>query len=233
MPNLRLGTSDLEEVDFSLLLIMNEVFTIQEMPQVLKPEVRDRIVAAAEVVFAADGFAKATMAGIAKHAGLSTGNVYRYFGGKRDLFEHLLDATFVERFEQLLEARVGALAGVDLRDLPDGAIAADDAMLRFWIDHRLRVVVLLDRAEGSRYASFGDRFVSRLVELASRQLGREADEVVELTLDNVFQTSRRAVVTILERYEDEESIRNAFAAFRSFQLAGLDGFKQWVMSHER
>ena len=73
MPNLRLGTSDLEEVDFSLLLIMNEVFTIQEMPQVLKPEVRDRIVAAAEVVFAADGFAKATMAGIAKHAGLSTG----------------------------------------------------------------------------------------------------------------------------------------------------------------
>lgn len=198
------------------------------MPQVLKPEVRDRILAAAEVVFAADGYAKATMAGIAKQAGLSTGNLYRYFAGKEALFEHLLDEAFVARFERLLDARVGALAGVDLRALPESALAADDAMLQFWIAHRLRVVVLLDRAEGSRYADFGDRFVARLVALAGEQLGCAGDELALFTLRNVFQTSRRAVVTILERYEDEAAIRDAFAAFRSFQLAGLDGFRKWV-----
>ena len=68
------------------------------VPQILKPEVRDRIVAAAEVVFAADGYDKATMAAIAREARVSTGNVYRYFGGKQALFEHLLDGSFIERF---------------------------------------------------------------------------------------------------------------------------------------
>ena len=203
------------------------------MPQILKPEVRDRIVAAAEVVFAADGYDKATMAGIAREAGVSTGNVYRYFRGKQALFEHLLDSSFVEQFERLLDARVGALAGVDLHALSEDALAADDAMLRFWIDHRLRIVVLLDRAEGSRHAAFGDRFVRRLVELATDQLACRGDELVELTLHNVFQASRRAVVAVRERYEDEAAIRTAFAAFRSFQLAGLEGFKQWVKHDER
>lgn len=202
------------------------------MPQTLKTEVRERIVDAAEVVFAKYGYTGATMAQIAKQAGLSTGNLYRYFGNKEALFEDMLGADFVHEFERLLDLRVAALARTDLANLSPEARAADEAMLRFWFEHRLRVVVLLDRAAGSRHENFGERFVARLVGLTEAQLeddlGGSVTEAARFMLQQIFQTSRRAVVAILERYEAESELRIAFAAFRSYQLAGIAGFREWV-----
>jgi len=202
------------------------------MPQTLKTEVRERIVDAAEGVFAQRGYVGATMAQIAKQAGLSTGNLYRYFANKEALFEHMLGEDFVREFERLLDLRVAALARTDLANLSTEAKGADEAMLRFWFDHRLRVVVLLDRADGSRHEGFGARFVARLVGLTEAQfeedLGGPVPEAARFMLQQIFQTSRRAVVAILERYETETELRTAFAAFRSYQLAGIAGFREWV-----
>ena len=202
------------------------------MPQTLKTDVRDRIVDAAELEFAERGYVGATMAQIAKRAGLSTGNLYRYFANKEALFEHMLGADFVEQFERLLDLRVAALARTDLASLSNEAKAADEAMLRFWFDHRLRVVVLLDRAAGSKHEGFGEHFVARLVGLTEAQLeddlGGSISEQARFMLRQIFQTSRRAVVAILERYERESDLRAAFAAFRSYQRAGIAGFREWV-----
>ena len=54
--------------------------------QTLKPELEARVLDAAEAVFAESGYAGATMAAIAERAGMSTGNVYRYFANKEALF---------------------------------------------------------------------------------------------------------------------------------------------------
>jgi len=200
------------------------------MPQTLKDEVRDRIVAAAEVVFAAGGYRGATMAAIARDAGLSTGNLYRYFANKEALFEHMLGADFVREFEALLDQRVRALEGSDLVNLSGEAKRADARLLRFWLDHRLRVVILLDRADGSRHEGFGTRFVERLVALTRTQLECDGPlpDAADFMLEQIFQTSRRAVVAILERHDTEPAMLEAFEAFRSYQLAGIAGFRTWV-----
>ena len=49
------------------------------MPQVLKPEVRERIVGAALAAFASRGYAATTMSAIAQDAGVAVANVYRYY----------------------------------------------------------------------------------------------------------------------------------------------------------
>ncbi len=212
---------------------MNEVFIIDDVPQVLKEEVQERIEEAAERVFARHGYRGAKMSEIAAEAGLSTGNLYRYFGSKEALFETVIDEGFVETFERLLDERVRALASTELTAPGSEARDAAETMLRFWMAHRLRVVILLDRAEGSAHADFGDAFVERLVGQTTKELRRELGKrrlplVVHSTLEDVFQSSRRAVVSILETYERETEIRTAFAAFWAFQLAGLEGFRRWV-----
>ena len=122
------------------------------MVQTLKEEVRARIVAGAEVVFARDGYAGATMAAIAREAEISTGNVYRYFDSKDALFYAVFTPAFAEELMRLVRKRVAALVDLDdPRRLDDAARADAEAMLAFWIQHRLRVVVLLDRAAGSAY----------------------------------------------------------------------------------
>ena len=203
------------------------------MPQVLKEDIERRILSAATEAFAELGYRGTTVAEIGRRAGLSTGNIYRYFKGKGALFGAIIDDAFVERFDRLLERRVSALASSrDMRHLGEDAEAAQRALLDFWVEERLRVIILLDRSEGTPRAGYGEGFVARLVEQASLgpggRVGEGLEGVAVLTLTNIFDAARRAIVSILERYEDAADVRLGFEAFWSFQLAGLAGFATWV-----
>src|SRR5262245_52449203 len=134
------------------------------MVQQLKPEVRGRMLAAAEAVFAESGYASATMAAIAKRARVSTGNLYRYFANKEELFYTILTDCFAKSFLSIVRRRVRSLGEADdLLNLGTKAQRDAEELLRFWIDHRLQIVVLLDRATGSRYEAFADRFIGELM----------------------------------------------------------------------
>ena len=202
------------------------------MPQVLKESVRDRLIGAAVEVFAGRGYEGAGMGEIAAAAGVSTGNVYRYFPGKRELFDAVVPPAFVRRFRQLLRLRVRALEGVrDVRDLPADAPyhLASEELLRFCIDHRLRVIVLLARSAGSRYERFAEHTVEDLVRLAVAHF-RSVDPGVELSrsmrfdLTEIYRAFVQVLVAILVRFETEASIREAVAAYTRYHLAGLKSF---------
>lgn len=59
------------------------------MPQVLKDDIRDKIVRTAERLFITKGYEKVSMSLIAREAGMAVGNIYRYFSGKDMLYRHL------------------------------------------------------------------------------------------------------------------------------------------------
>jgi AcrR family transcriptional regulator len=67
-------------------------------------EVRDRILEAASKVFAAEGFAGATIDAIGQAAGFTKGAVYSNFGSKDELFLALLDREFELRGDQIATA---------------------------------------------------------------------------------------------------------------------------------
>lgn len=192
------------------------------MPQVLKDEVRDRILKAALEVFAAQGFIGATMAMIGERAGLGTASLYRYYKSKDALFDAVIPQSMADRFESLLERRVRALGRGD----PDDR---GGEMLRFWIDHRLAVVVLLDRAAGTRHGHYGERFVEHLVEGTIAQLpGVKLEPAQQFVLRRIFENTRTMLASILATHEDERSIRKAIEAFWAYQIAGLRGFSEHV-----
>lgn len=203
------------------------------MAQSLKPELRARLLAAAEQAFAEAGYQGATMAQIADRAGVSTGNVYRYFANKDALFYEVLSPAFADGFLRLVENRVGSLAlAQDLTQLDPRAQTDGEELLRFWTEHRLKVIVLLDRAHGSEHERFADRFVELLLKPTLRKLRREADAplspVVRALLETLFRNTVRAIVAILESHDRPHEIRQAFAGFWSYQLAGLAAFTKWV-----
>lgn len=204
--------------------------------QVLKPELRERVLDAAEAVFAESGYAGATMAAIASRAGVSTGNLYRYFASKDALFDTLFPESFAEELLRLLRKRVRSLTlAPDLLALDASAEADAAELLAFWVDNRRKVIVLLDRADGSPFASFRERFVDELVRPTSDALrgaagGRRLTKVERLLLRNVFDNTVRTLVSILENLSSPDEIRAAFAGFWSYQLAGLAGLSGWVKS---
>jgi AcrR family transcriptional regulator len=192
------------------------------MPQVLKDDVRTRILDGALAVFARDGFESATMAGIAKAAGVGAASIYRYYESKDELFAAVITPELTKRFETLLDRRVSALARNALR-----GESVDDAggdMLQFWIENRLAVVILLDRAAGTAYAHYGERFVELLVkhtlsELRGARLGAPARFVLAMLFDN----TRRLLANVLAEYTRPDELRDAIETFWSYQVAGLRG----------
>jgi AcrR family transcriptional regulator len=172
------------------------------------------------------------MGEIAAAAEVSTGNVYRYFPGKRELFDAVVPPAFVRRFRELLRRRVRALDGVrDLRELAPEAPyhLASEELLHFCIDHRLRVIVLLARSAGSRYERFAEHTVEDLVRLAVAHF-QSVDPIIELgrtlrfDLTQIYRAFVSVLVSILERFETEASIREAVEAYTRYHLAGLKSF---------
>lgn len=66
-------------------------------------ERRREIIDAAADIFAARGFDGATVAEVAKRAGVSAGTVLHYFGSKAGLFEDVMHERFLEQVESLEE----------------------------------------------------------------------------------------------------------------------------------
>jgi AcrR family transcriptional regulator len=199
------------------------------MPQVLKDEVRSRILDAARAEFAERSFLGATMATIAARAELGTASLYRYYASKESLFDAAIPAEIAESFESLLARRVRAL-GASLERSKDDA---GDEIFAFWTAHRLAVVVLLDRAEGTPYASFPDRFVDRLVSLSVEQLragapGVRIDATTRFVLRRIFEGTRATLAAILVEHEDERTMREAIETFWTYQLAGLRALSKRV-----
>ena len=203
--------------------------------QTLKPEVRERVLLAGEAVFAEAGYAGATMAGIASRAGVSTGNVYRYFASKDALFDELFPPAFAAQFLALLRKRVRSLTEApQLRALDPRAEADGQELLRFWLDHRRKVVVVLSHAEGSRLASFRQQFVTLLVDATAADLrkasGRPLTKAQRLVLTTLFENTARMLVAILGSDASEADVVASFEEVRSYQDAGLAGFKEWVLA---
>lgn len=207
------------------------------MPQVLKEEVRQRILAAALDVFAAHGYVGATMTQIAERAGLGTASLYRYYTSKGELFDAVVTPELARRFESLLERRVRALSRNVLGGAPRPEADQGEEMLRFWVENRLAVVILLDRAAGTAYERYGERFVELLVTETLAQIraahpGLRVSAPARFVLARIFENTRRMLAAILEAHEGERALREAIELFWSYQIPGIRGFAARV-SEER
>lgn len=203
---------------------------MDHVAQRLKDDVRARIAGAALQVFAARGFPGATMAGIARKARTATGNVYRYFPDKTALFDAVLPRSFARTLKTMIRRRVEALDGVAdvtalAADAPFHAFAEE--LLRFSIENRLRVVVLLGRAEGTRHERFAGDLLRVLQRLASRHFrgvhpSTAITGAMRFALDHVYRSWMRTMIATLEELDDEQDLRAAVEAYSRYHLAGLN-----------
>lgn len=186
--------------------------------QVLKSSMRRRIQVSALRCFADTGYGGTTIARIATAAGTAPANVYRYFPSKQALFDDVVPDDLVARHDSLLDSRIRALGAGG----GDRSATAGD-LLDFWLQHRFAVVVLLDRAAGTRVADYPEAFVARLVEQARRYLPSADGARHEEILTVVFDNTRRAIARILFSAQDEEHARRLVQAFWTYQEPGLGG----------
>lgn len=199
------------------------------MPQVPKEKVREAILAAAARVFARDGYEGAAVATIAAEAGISAGNVYRYFPAKAELFAAAVPDELAARLRALVDRRVEALGGApDIGALPPDAPyhVASAELFRFTLAHRDQVVVLLSRGAGTPHARYADDLAARLVELAlahGRRAvpGLRATAALRATLQTIYRHHVAALAVAVATNDTEPRLAEALRLLSAYHLAGV------------
>lgn len=194
------------------------------MAQVLKPEVRQRIIDEAGRAFALQGYRQTRLQDIAHGAGCATGNLYRYFSDKEALFDAVVPRRTAARFLRLLRARVRGLARADdWTAMTSEASPAAASFLEFLAKERLAMLVLLAGAEGSPLGHIRPLAVREMTRLSVAYVERHGrGRHVSLTvLTQVFRGTVDMIVAILRESPDDDALFANFACFWRYQLAGL------------
>jgi AcrR family transcriptional regulator len=80
------------------------------MPQYKKDRIKERIDAAALQVFAQEGFQAAKINDISAQAGVSVGNIYRYYKNKDEIFYGVVSERFPEEFLRVIFDKISEAA---------------------------------------------------------------------------------------------------------------------------
>jgi AcrR family transcriptional regulator len=204
------------------------------MAQVLKEEVRNRILEAAEKLFFYEGYKGATMGLIAEEADVATGNIYKYFSNKDELFRTVITEEFINELYMLTEKRVKTLSAEIMNDVSIKSLEKNrDAnnLLRFWVRNRVKTVILLDMAEGSIYESVRNSYFNMMINesIKGNKILIE-NKMMLFTFKNRLADTIRGLLDILTQFEKEKDIKTAFTMSWAYHYAGIRGLLESVGS---
>lgn len=153
--------------------------------QYLKDDLRKRILASAVAQFAEKGFQAATMRDIAYDAGISSGNIYRYFENKEALFDSAVGPTYKLASEMglILEEKIAG-GGVTNRNLQKTMTSIEAQAFDVLLNHTAEVIILFDKSEGTKFADLKDNMKRTLSGILRRVYTAELEKLGRTVEDN-------------------------------------------------
>lgn len=202
------------------------------MVQRAKEHVRAAIVEAASRELAEVGWPRATIAAIAARAGVSVGNVYKYFADKDALFAASVPDEVVSELRRLFRARVRALGAEQGPGWPGAQEPyrrAADALMTFSLAHRAEILFLLHHAADTKHASFRETFERDLTAAAVAYAARAHPGVAitparRRTLRRIYRAFVGTLGALLEEEKSDDAVRQATDLYVTYHLAGLRAF---------
>lgn len=200
--------------------------------QVLKDEIKERINEAALKLFAEKGYQNTTMAEIAAKAGISVGNIYLYYKKKENLFQSVIPADFLLKFKSYLQKKILAAPGTALTGLKNNPIhiLAEEEMLDFYCDNRLKLIAVFDKGEGSIYADAKDVLLKYTVDLFYNyveslpdQIGKEKLDAIRPLIQLIYMNLFNCIFEVFKRFTTKDELRKAFTQILTYHLYGLNG----------
>lgn len=198
--------------------------------QIKKEEMRASICEAALKKFAEKGFLNTKMSDIAKEAGISVGNIYRYFMNKEDLFYSVLTPALVKRFKILIEKQYKMAKGVSLKDAAAFSQISEE-VIQMFVKYRWQTMICIGGAQGTLYENMPEETIQMreqtLLEYVRSLPGHENasfSEYQRVSIRIIYQNLFQGLLEILKQYEDEERITAALKTFYTYHFFGLETF---------
>ncbi len=195
--------------------------------QILKSDIRRRIVAVARELFTEKGFRGTTTRDIAGKAGVNLSNLYHYFPSKDELFIHLLKPA-TNALEKLLDERHGP-EGYDISAMQADGYADDELKEYMAIiqKHRGALKLLLFKAQGSSLEGYKEYYVEKATRKVLdwfKAMKAKHPEMNTDVSDFFIHLNNVWMFTLLEEILmhdlPEEEVRSVLSDYIQFELIG-------------
>jgi AcrR family transcriptional regulator len=190
--------------------------------QILKDEIRQRIVTAALEVFLEKGYDKASMRGLARRAGTSVSNIYHYFTNKEELFCAIAEP-IARRVKQVLKEIISHEAGGATELVEEEYVTT--ALGEVIKGHRLEFLVLMDKSAGTGYEHVKMEIINAVETHIIQHHLRDSKETHHPTgafLMHFLATNLiEALVEIARHCSDENEVDHSIRALIKYHIGGV------------
>ena len=137
--------------------------------QYLKDEVRKNIVEEALIEFKQRGYKDTSIRSIAKNSKTSVGNFYKYYHGKGDLYENLINPVY----DKLMDY-INRFDEVSVSEKTDDIFyELMEKILEIFKESSTELTILLNKSEGSKYENCKKDFVDFTTKIVSQRMEYE------------------------------------------------------------
>lgn len=180
------------------------------MAQVLKEDIRESIRLASIEEFKENGYEKASMRSIASKAGISVGNLYRYFSDKHSLFDQIVSKIYEhiihnDDFEfKMIFLDINLL---DHMDLINQVFSSRRG-------HRDELYILLEKSKGSKYEDIKFLMIEKMERALKDTVITEINKDREIVKGDLFAKALATSIVeglttiIIEAEEESVFVQN-------------------------
>jgi AcrR family transcriptional regulator len=197
--------------------------------QYLKDEIKDNIVRAALVEFKEKGYHGASMRNIAHSAGITSGNIYRYFDSKEALFDYILDPVYQKVMllgKQFEDGVVQSKINYQNFDSMELIRELYNDILEAFSQYGTEFLILLDKSEGTKYHGIKENekalIYKILHEVFIAELKKQGKTIPdELILHVIACALVDGIDDILNNCNDGERVRSLMESFIKVMLHNI------------
>ena len=173
--------------------------------QVLKEEIKNNIKKAAVQCFKNVGYEKASMRDISKHAGISVGNLYRYFPNKEALFDYIVDP-LVKSIEKKMKNPERKMPFLDINLMQENELIENIIQAR--MTNRDALFILFLRNKGTKYENIKKTLANFIEEQSREFIADEFGNDSKIIEGNLYHKASAAAfvegfLIILEEASDD------------------------------
>lgn len=183
--------------------------------QVKKEELREKILAIAEIEFFNKGFKGASLRTIAKKSNTTLGNIYNYFGSKEELLDEIIGEVPIQ-IDELMIKHENKTLNLNIKDIEFLNSELDKANPEdFGIDILLtkKFGILMNGCEDTKYKKYREEFIKIMKEHVWEHMKKqEKYKSFSAIVANTFLTS--IIFIIKSSTTVEEGRRNFVSLFK-------------------
>lgn len=185
--------------------------------QILKDDVRDNIMQAALKEFRTKGYQEASMRSIAQRAGMTVGNLYRYFRNKDDLFYNIIGPVYNRLLKFVLD-------GKPKSNDPQAHINFQEYIVESLVEihkrFRSELLIIIEGCAGTRYEKARDEFISLLAGKMLEAMKNHGYKNTEPFFAYVLATGYiEGMILIFKNGTDEKLMQETMFKFNDFYFA--------------